>query len=159
MLRRVPLACALAPQDVLRALADRPGPFALSGHWAGGGAIVGSDPLLVAGPDADPFSTLDACPTSTVAWLPAPGAVGGGWFGWLGYRFGRRIERLPEGPPRPVPLPDFHLAYYDHLLRLDPRWALVVRSARRRRRGRAASAAGWRTIRALLSRPISPEHL
>jgi para-aminobenzoate synthetase/4-amino-4-deoxychorismate lyase len=46
-------------------------------------------------------------------------AVGGGWFGWLGYRLGTRIERVPAGPPRPVALPDFHLAYYDNLLRLD----------------------------------------
>jgi para-aminobenzoate synthetase/4-amino-4-deoxychorismate lyase len=50
--------------------------------------------------------------------------VGGGWFGWFGYRLGGRIERLPSGPPRPVALPEFDLAYYDHVLRLDPqgRW-------------------------------------
>ena len=156
MLRRVPLACQLAPQDVLRALANRPGPFALSGHWAGGGAIVGSDPLLAAGPDADPFSTLDAVPDVDGGVAAGTGAVGGGWFGWLGYRLGRRIERLPEGPPRPVPLPDFHLAYYDHLLRLDPdgRWwfeALVGEGADERI-GRRLN-----DIRARLSRPISPD--
>ncbi len=52
------------------------------------------------------------------------GVVGGGWFGWLGYRLGARIERLPAGPPRPIALPDFHLAYYDHVLRRDAdgRW-------------------------------------
>ena len=50
--------------------------------------------------------------------------MGGGWFGWLGYRLGRRVERLDTGPPRPTPLPDFQLAYYDHLVRLDAegRW-------------------------------------
>src|SRR6202020_1388108 len=46
-------------------------------------------------------------------------AVGGGWFGWLGYRLAARIERLRAGPPRPVALPEFHLAYYDNVLRLD----------------------------------------
>ncbi len=137
---------------MLRALADRPGPFALSGHWAGGGAIVGSDPLIVAEPDADPFFTLDAVPDVDGS-APA-GAVGGGWFGWLGYRLGRRIEQLPEGPPRPVPLPDFHLAYYDHLLRLDPdgRWwfeALVGDGAEDRIAGRLEA------VRTTLSRPLS----
>jgi para-aminobenzoate synthetase / 4-amino-4-deoxychorismate lyase len=116
-LERVPLACTLTAQDALRAIADEPGPFALTGDWAGGGAIVGSSPLIVAEPDADPFAVLDTLPP-----VGAGGprdAVGGGWFGWLGYRLGRRVERLPAGPPRPVPLPDFHLAYYDHVLRLD----------------------------------------
>jgi para-aminobenzoate synthetase/4-amino-4-deoxychorismate lyase len=45
--------------------------------------------------------------------------VGGGWFGWLGYGLGARVERVPPRPPRPVELPDAHLAYYDHVLRLD----------------------------------------
>ena len=45
--------------------------------------------------------------------------MGGGWFGYLGYRLGARLERVPPGPPRPVPLPDFSLAFYDHLLRRD----------------------------------------
>ena len=152
----MPLDCALAPQDVLRALAGRPGPFALSGNWAGGGAIVGSDPLLVAEPDADPFSTLDALPVIREDAAAGSGAVGGGWFGWLGYRLGRRVERLPEGPPRPVPLPDFHLAYYDHLLRLAPdgRWwfeALVGEGADERI-GRRLNE-----MRSLCSRRVSPE--
>ncbi len=45
--------------------------------------------------------------------------VGGGWFGTLGYALGARVEALPPLPPRPVPLPAFSLAYYDHVLRLD----------------------------------------
>ena len=51
-------------------------------------------------------------------------AVGGGWFGYLGYNLGARLERVPPPPPRHVPLPDFALAFYDHLLRLDAdgRW-------------------------------------
>jgi para-aminobenzoate synthetase/4-amino-4-deoxychorismate lyase len=118
-LERLPLDCDLTPQDVLRALADEPWPFALTGDWAGGGAVVGSSPLVVAEPDADPFALLDALPVVGEPLHRGP-AVGGGWFGWLGYRLGRRIEDLPEGPPRPIPFPDFHLAYYDHVLHLDP---------------------------------------
>jgi para-aminobenzoate synthetase/4-amino-4-deoxychorismate lyase len=122
-LERVPLDCTVTPQDALRALADQPWPFALTGDWAGGGAIVSSSPLAVADPGDDPFALLDALPRVGGHEEPGP-AVGGGWFGWLGYRLGRRIEELPEGPPRPVPLPDFHLAYYDHVVRLDSsgRW-------------------------------------
>jgi para-aminobenzoate synthetase/4-amino-4-deoxychorismate lyase len=118
-LERVPLDCRLTPQDALRAIADEPWPFALTGDWAGGGAVVGSSPLLLADPDADPFALLDALPQVGEHGHRGP-TVGGGWFGWLGYRLGRRIEDLPVGPPRPVPLPEFHLAYYDHVLHLDP---------------------------------------
>ncbi|MGO9957283.1 MAG: chorismate-binding protein [Solirubrobacteraceae bacterium] len=137
-LLRERLPCALSPAAVLQLLGDQPLPFALIGRWAGGGAIVGSDPLAVADDDADPFAVLDDQPSCRG--IPGDGlagddlarggvtggaprerslAVGGGWFGWLGYRLGARIERVPAGPPRPVPLPDFHLAYYDNLLRLD----------------------------------------
>jgi len=62
-LERVPLDCRLTPQDALRAIHDQPWPFALTGDWAGGGSIVGSSPLVVANPDADPFSILDAPPS------------------------------------------------------------------------------------------------
>jgi para-aminobenzoate synthetase/4-amino-4-deoxychorismate lyase len=118
-LQRVPLDCRLAPQDVLRALADEPLPFALTGDWAGGGAILGSSPLSVADANNDPFALLDVLPSVDEQTHP-DAVVGGGWFGWLGYRLGRRVEDLPEGPPRPAPLPAFHLAYYDHVLHLDP---------------------------------------
>ncbi len=118
-LERVPLEDGLTPQDALRAIGDQPWPFALTGEWAGGGAILGSSPVIVADADSDPFALLDGLPS--VAGDPhRVTAVGGGWFGWLGYRLGRRIEILPEGSLRPVALPEFHLAYYDHVLRLDP---------------------------------------
>ena len=77
-------------------------PFALIGRWAGGGAIVGSQPLRVAPPDADPFALLDELPAVEVR---PEGAVGGGWFGYLGYSLGARVERLPPAPPRPRPMP------------------------------------------------------
>ena len=95
-------------------------PFALAGDWAGGGAIVGSEPVAIAGPDDDPFELLDVQPE-----VAAGGeGVGGGWFGYLGYNLGARLEPVPPPPPRHVPLPDFALACYDHVLRLDSegRW-------------------------------------
>ena len=96
-------------------------PFALAGDWAGGGALIGSEPLVVAGPEEDPFELLDHQPSLEPA---TDEGVGGGWFGYLGYNLGARLERVPPPPPRRVPLPDFALAFYDHLLHLDPegRW-------------------------------------
>jgi para-aminobenzoate synthetase / 4-amino-4-deoxychorismate lyase len=96
-------------------------PFALAGDWAGGGAVVGSEPLVVAGPEEDPFELLDRQPRveRDGADAGADGAVGGGWFGYLGYNLGARLERVPPPPPRHVKLPDFALAFYDHVLHLD----------------------------------------
>jgi para-aminobenzoate synthetase / 4-amino-4-deoxychorismate lyase len=125
-LLRVPLPGALSPAEGLRQLSGERLPFALTGSWAGGGAILGSEPIAVAADDADPFAILDELPPRVVegsddpgAVARADGAIGGGWFGWLGYRLGRRIERVRSGPPRPVALPEFHLAFYDHVLRFD----------------------------------------
>jgi para-aminobenzoate synthetase/4-amino-4-deoxychorismate lyase len=126
-LLRVPLdAPGLAPHDALRVLAcaGEPWPFALTGEWAGGGAIVGAGPLRVADPTVDdPFALLDEQPAVEPAATPVD-VVGGGWFGWLGYGLGARVERLAPPPPRPVALPPFQLAFYDHLLRRDAsgRW-------------------------------------
>jgi para-aminobenzoate synthetase/4-amino-4-deoxychorismate lyase len=159
---RVPLDCSLSPAQVLRVLAQRePLPFALSGNWSGGGAIVGSDPLRVAADTEDPFAILDELPsldTDTPTGTDTPidaGAVGGGWFGWLGYRLAARVERVPLTAHRPVALPEFHLAYYDNVLRRTPdgRWwfeALVTparRDALERRRHMLAD---------LLRRPAPP---
>ena len=95
-------------------------PFGLAGDWAGGGALVGSEPLVIAGEDDDPFELLDRQPlVEDAEGGAASGAVGGGWFGFLGYNLGARLERVPPPPPRHVPLPDFALAFYDHVLRLD----------------------------------------
>ena len=47
------------------------------------------------------------------------GAVGGGWFGYLGYQLAALVEPVPPSPPRPVPIPTSSLAFYDHVLRCD----------------------------------------
>jgi para-aminobenzoate synthetase/4-amino-4-deoxychorismate lyase len=156
-LERVRLECSLAPARVLDALRGDELPFALTGNWAGGGAIVGSCPLAIAGvgrgagPGApDPFATLDRLPTVGGGRL-AGDAVGGGWFGWLGYRLAALVERVPEGPPRPVAMPEHHLAYYDHVLRLDSAghwWFEALATPARA----AALVARLRRLRTLLRR-------
>ncbi len=115
-LRRVALRCNLTPTQVLRSFRADRRPMALMGRWAGGGAIVASYPLSVAGPLDDPFATMSRLPLVEGA---TEGAVGGGWFGYLGYQLGGLIEKLPQPPPRPVAIPTFSLAYYDHLLRYE----------------------------------------
>ena len=114
---RLPWNCG--PETVLAALAGEPCLCCLSGVWAGGGTIIASEPLHLADPDADPFALLDQLPRVSADRSEALGAVGGGWFGWLGYRLAARVEQVPLVAQRPVPLPDFHLAYYDHLLHQD----------------------------------------
>ncbi len=118
---RVALESDLTALDVLRLLRGDERPFALVGSWAGGGAVIGSEPVAVAAEDDDPFVLLDRLPHVEGH---EPGEVGGGWFGYLGYSLGARLERLPPAPPRRVSLPPFALAYYDHVLRRDPdgRW-------------------------------------
>ena len=91
-------------------------PFALIGKWAGGGAVIGSAPLRVAHPNDDPFELLNQLPTVKAA---VNGAVGGGWVGYLGFQLGSQVERLPSSPHRRVPMPEFSLAYYDHVLHYD----------------------------------------
>jgi para-aminobenzoate synthetase/4-amino-4-deoxychorismate lyase len=104
---------------VLAALEGEPYLCCLSGAWAGGGTIVASEPLRVAEPHDEPFTLLDDVPAMDGR-SAAPDAIGGGWFGWLGYRLAARVEQVPLAVARPVPLPDFHLAYYDHVLHQDP---------------------------------------
>jgi para-aminobenzoate synthetase / 4-amino-4-deoxychorismate lyase len=120
---RIELDCELSAAEGCLAVRGDERPFGLAGDWAGGAALVGSEPLVVAGEDEDPFELLDRQPLVEDA-ADHGGAVGGGWFGFLGYNLGARLERVPPPPPRHVPLPDFTLAFYDHVLRLDShgRW-------------------------------------
>ena len=137
--------------DAVRILRGADRPFALIGAWAGGGAILGSDPLRVARPGEDLFALLDEVPEVDAA----AGAVGGGWVGYLGFEARHRVEPGHPPPPRPVPLPDGALAYYDHVLHLDAagRWwfeALVTP-------GREALVARRREeLAARLARPPLP---
>jgi para-aminobenzoate synthetase / 4-amino-4-deoxychorismate lyase len=121
---REPLQCSWTAAEAVRAIAGERLPFALSGAWAGGGAVVGSDPLQVVQPPdvrgGDPFAVLDRLPRVHGAAAAPSTTVGGGWFGWLGYRLAAAVERVPLMPVRPVPMPELHLAYYDNVLRLDP---------------------------------------
>jgi para-aminobenzoate synthetase/4-amino-4-deoxychorismate lyase len=160
-LLREPLDVEIAPAQAALTLRGDDRPFALIGAWAGGGAIMGSEPVRVAGRDEDLFAVLDEVPE-----VDGGVAVGGGWFGFLGFEARHRVDRGHPPPPRPVPLDDGALAYFDHVLRMDPggRWwfeALVtpgrVAAIERRRRELAARLAdppaarpfatrGWRWI-------------
>jgi para-aminobenzoate synthetase/4-amino-4-deoxychorismate lyase len=128
---RLPLESNMSPGDVLRALRDDAMPFALTGRWAGGGAVLGSEPVRV----ATGSGVLDHLAQEEV---PGPaGFVGGGWVGYYGFGLGATIERLPPSPPQPESLPLASVGLYDHVLRLDPggRWwfeALTEAAADRR---------------------------
>ncbi len=118
-----PLDLDWTPAQAALALRGDRHPFALVGAWAGGGALVGSEPVRVGAPGEDPFALLDAQPVVDPSGGRA-GAVGGGWVGYLGYALGHRVEELPPPPPPGDALPPFALAFYDHVLRLDAdgRW-------------------------------------
>lgn len=116
-----------SPVEVALALRDEPGLIALTGRWLGTAAVIFSRPLVTHrdGDGSDPFALLDADVAVDTSVLEtatrAPGTgVHGGWAGLFGYQAGSLLERLPGSPPRPHPLPAWHLAWYDHVLRLDP---------------------------------------
>jgi para-aminobenzoate synthetase/4-amino-4-deoxychorismate lyase len=151
----VPLQIRLEPDRAALLVRDDAHAFALIGRWAGGGALIGSEPVTVASADEDPFELLDAqpavsggCPANSLG----AAAVGGGWFGYLGYELGRRLEPVGASAPGEPALPPFALAFYDHLLRLDSdgRWwfealwssarAPRLRERLRELRARAAAA-------------------
>ncbi|MGC9220853.1 MAG: chorismate-binding protein [Solirubrobacteraceae bacterium] len=129
---RVRLPVGLELDQVLKLVDGQPYPLCLVGAWADGSALVSSAPLRVAQRDSDPFELLASVPEVDDPEVDDPevddpevddpewGAVGGGWFGWLGYRLAQRVEQVPLAEQRPVPLPEFHLAYYDNVLRRDP---------------------------------------
>ena len=114
-LLREPLGVAIDPPHAALALRGDDRPFALIGAWAGGGALLGSEPVRVSSPGDDLFALLDALP----AVEGGGDGVGGGWFGFLGFEARHRVEPGHPPPPRPVPLPDGALSFYDHLLRMD----------------------------------------
>ena len=91
-LLREPLEADVPPALAALVLRGEERPFALLGAWAGGGALLGSEPVRVAGPDEDLFAVLDDLPEVE----PAPHAVGGGWFGFLGFEARHRVEPRPS---------------------------------------------------------------
>ena len=119
--RRVALPWRLSAEHATLLVRGDRRPFALIGRWAGGGALIGSEPVRVARPGEDPFALIDEQP---LAQADEDGLVAGGWFGYLGYRLGGRLEHVGTGPPASAGLPDAALAFYDHVLRLDAhgRW-------------------------------------
>ena len=114
-----PLRVDWTPAEAALALRGDSRPVVLSGAWADGATILASEPLRVAQPGEDPFALLDDLPAVDGAVEAPPGAVGGGWFGYLGFALGHLVERLPPPPPARTGLPPFALAYYDHVLRRD----------------------------------------
>jgi para-aminobenzoate synthetase / 4-amino-4-deoxychorismate lyase len=131
-LLREPLDATVAPPRAALILRGEDCPFALIGAWAGGGALLGSQPVRVSGPDDDLFALLDEVPevvgeddvAAAGGHSGPPRFVGGGWVGFLGFEARHRVEHGHPPPPRPVPLPDGALSYYDHVLRMDAagRW-------------------------------------
>jgi para-aminobenzoate synthetase / 4-amino-4-deoxychorismate lyase len=112
------LACSWSPTEVALALRDEPHSVALVGRWFDGSSVVATRPLVVRRPGRgpDPFALLDDLPPL----VETPGdGVFGGWIGYLGFQAGRLVERLPGPPPRPHPLPEWWLGWYDHVLRRD----------------------------------------
>ena len=84
-----------------------PGPAALSGEWFGSRAVVA--PRLTISPVSDPFSLVARQPHVVDA---VPGAVGGGWFGYLSYD-------LTDPSGRTGALPAAAWGWADHVLRWD----------------------------------------
>lgn len=139
---RLSLSCD--PYDAVLALRGDHRPLALVGAWLGGGAVLASEPLVVAEPGDDPFALLASQPQVDDNRDRDPTAVGGGWFGAFGYELGRGLEPVPPAPPagRAGAVAPFSLGYYDHVLRLDEHgawwfealWSPARDEALRRRR-------------------------
>jgi para-aminobenzoate synthetase/4-amino-4-deoxychorismate lyase len=116
---RVPLDWGLRPEQGALLVRGDTRPFALIGRWADSLAVIGSEPVRVAGADEDPFALLDENAGAGLSGSARVRAVAGGWFGYLGYELGRRLEPVGASPPVAATLPESALAFYDHVLRLD----------------------------------------
>ncbi len=112
------------PLSVLRLLRADRHPFALTGAWAGGRAVLGSEPVTTHIAPPDPAAMLGGAIEQQTA--GQSGAVfGSGWVGYLGYRLSGHLQAFPPAtaaPSRPM-LPPCWFGYYDHVLVYDPRAA------------------------------------
>jgi para-aminobenzoate synthetase / 4-amino-4-deoxychorismate lyase len=109
--RELQPVCAPSPDPlaVLRLLRSDRHPAALIGAWAGGGAVLGSEPVTVMRPPADLGGVLGPLPACEPGADGDAGArFGGGWIGYLGYG------------EAPGALPAWWFGYYDHVLVHDP---------------------------------------
>ena len=91
---------------------------ALSGDWAGGGELVTADPSRVVAPTtaAQAFAVTDRQPLVDVP-DALEGAVGGGWFGYLGFGLSADLWRRPPPVPATRLLPVASWAWHDWVLR------------------------------------------
>jgi aminodeoxychorismate synthase component I len=119
------LSWDLEPADVLRLVRDDPHPVALVGAWAGGGAVIASEPRLTRSPPQYLGDVLDA-PFTEVRGRAGFGSAGfggagfgGGWIGYLGYGLAGELADIPPAPGGPRRLPAWWFGYYDHVLRRD----------------------------------------
>jgi para-aminobenzoate synthetase/4-amino-4-deoxychorismate lyase len=155
-----------SPVDVLRLLRQDAHLFALTGSWAGGRTIIGSQPAAqatlpqpisrVLGPDAG----LDvAVGVRTAGSKPRPShdgraaRFGGGWVGFLGYGAFPTGTPAPGGPRQ---LPLWWFGYYDHVLVREPgtgQWFFEALAPARRE---AEMEARYRTLAGRL-RSARPE--
>ena len=130
---RRPLGWNMEPEEVLGLVRNDPYPFALIGAWAGGGAIIGSEPVCTRCP---PASLADVLGVSRPLRRPQPGesagyyradsrspegraarnAFGGGWVGYIGYGASDSLQRIPPGPGDPRELPDWWFGFYNHVI-------------------------------------------
>jgi len=108
---RRPLQCTLGPDGVLAVLRGDAHPFALVGAWAGGRAVLGSEPVAQAAPP-ESLERVFGPQGSPVP--PSPAVFAGGWVGYLGYAAGQEPATAARALARA--LPAWWFGYYDHVL-------------------------------------------
>ena len=108
---RRPLQCTLGPDGVLAVLRGDAHPFALVGAWAGGRAVLGSEPVAQAAPP-ESLERVFGPQGSPVP--PSPAVFAGGWVGYLGYAAGQAAATAARA------LPAWWFGYYDHVLVREP---------------------------------------
>jgi para-aminobenzoate synthetase component 1 len=141
-----PLADQVVPATLLDALAGQPYPVMLESSAVdvryGRYTVVACRPLEIitlrdgrltdsAGREfcpSRPLEGLRRALESVRCQGQSPLPYGPGWIGYVGYEFGRWLERLPGRAVRDTNLPDVHLAFYDAAAVYDAierRWHLA----------------------------------